>query len=383
MTDDPLKNYFEVAVTAPVSKPLTYLPPDTCDQPLLPGLRVLVPLGGRKITGYILERLDAAPVGQQLKKIEDVLDHEPLFPPEQVGFYKWIAAYYHYPIGEVIKAALPAGLTKKSGRRILLTESGRIHIQGLAEKSSEEFPWLKSLLEKGEISPYITAKLWSTKIRRIFESWEKEGWVIVKNELVGGSVKIKTETCCALSEYIGSVQDLKVSEQKTIDALKKLAAATKSRFVPRRELMREYRGAGRGLKALVQKKYILLEEQQVYRDPFGDCFLESDVPEELTEEQKRALDTIFPAIIKGHYSPFLLHGVTGSGKTEVYLQAAAKTLEQNKSVLVLVPEIALATQLEAHFLGRFGSRVALLHSGLSSGQRFDQRQEPADRIFYS
>ncbi|MDH3542426.1 MAG: primosomal protein N', partial [Desulfobulbaceae bacterium] len=99
MTDDPVKNYFAVAVSAPVNRPLTYLAPDTCDQPLMPGMRVLVPLSGRKITGYILERVGSAPQGQQIKKIYEVLGSEPLFPAEQVSFYKWIAKYYHYPIG--------------------------------------------------------------------------------------------------------------------------------------------------------------------------------------------------------------------------------------------------------------------------------------------
>ncbi len=372
MTDDPVKNYFEVAVSAPVNRSLTYLAPDDCEQPLLPGMRVLVPLGGRKITGYILGKVDCAPVGQQIKKIYEVLDSEPLFPAEQVQFYKWIASYYHYPIGEVIKTALPAGLTKKSGRRVMITEAGRKHLPELSERAIIDSPWFLSLLHKGEISTHITGNLWRSKERRLLELWEKEGWVTISSELVGGTAKAKTETCCALVENNTTYENLKVSEQKTIEVLQKIASATKSRFVPRKEITGEYPGAGKGLKSLAQKNIILFEEQQVYRDPFGECFLESDIPEVLTPGQKKALGSILPTMEKGRFSPFLLHGVTGSGKTEVYLRAAAFGLEQGKSVLVLVPEIALATQIEAHFLARFGSRVALLHSGLSSGQRFDQ-----------
>jgi primosomal protein N' (replication factor Y) len=372
MTDDPVKNYFAVAVSAPVNKPLTYLAPDKCNQPLMPGMRVLVPLSGRKITGYILDRVDSAPHGQQIKKIYEVLDREPLFPAEQVSFYKWIAKYYHYPIGEVIKTALPAGLTKKSGRRIMITEAGRKHLSTLAEEAIIGTPWFSSLLHKGEVSPYVAGNLWRSKERRLLELWAEEGWVTISSELVGGTAKIKTETCCALAEKIHTSESLKISEQRTIDVLQKIASATNRRFVPRREITRAYPGAGKGLKSLAQKNIIVFEEQQVYRDPFGECFLESDIPEALTGEQKKALDSILPAFKKNRFAPFLLHGVTGSGKTEVYLQVAAFALEQGKSVLVLVPEIALATQLEAHFLARFGFRVALLHSGLSSGQRFDQ-----------
>ena len=372
MTDEPINKYIEVAVSAPIGRSLTYMPPDGCKQQLMPGMRVLVPLGGRKITGYILSTVDSAPSGQQIKYIYEVLDSRPLFPAEQVRFFKWIAQYYHYPVGEVIKTALPAGLTKKSGRRVLLSATGRRYISELIGTEPGETPWLSSLLGKGELSPHITGRIWSTKDRRLLESWEEKGWITISSELVGGKVKAKTEICCALTEHNYSVEQLKVSEQKTIAVLKNIAAATNRRFVPRREIVHEYAGGAKGLKSLAQRALVCLEEQQVYRDPFGECFLESNIPEALTVEQNNALGSIIPAIKKGTYSTFLLHGVTGSGKTEVYLHAAATAVEQGKSVLVLVPEIALATQIEAHFLGRFGSRVALLHSGLTSGQRFDQ-----------
>ncbi len=372
MTHENINKYFEVAVSAPIHRPLTYLSSIDNQQQLMPGMRVLVPLGNRKVTGYILSAVEEPPPGQKIKKILEIFDDQPLFPVEQVRFFEWLAGYYHYPIGEVIKTALPAGLTKKSGRRVLLTEEGRKHISGSVEEELKKLQWFPDLLDKGEISPHSTAKIWSTIDRRVLESWEKEGWVDIITELTGGRTKIRTERCYALNGHVDTENDLKVSEQKTLAVLQSIATATDRRFVPRREIIREYAGAARGLKSLLHKKIVILEEQQVYRDPFGECFLQSDVPESLTAEQKNALDFITPAIKSGEFSPFLLHGVTGSGKTEVYLQAAVKTLERGKSVLVLVPEIALATQIEAHFLSRFGSRVALLHSGLTSGQRFDQ-----------
>ena len=364
--------YLEVAVTAPISRTLTYLPPKEHPRQLMPGMRVLAPLGNRKVTGYILAIVPSAPSGQKLKEIIEVLDLQPLFPEAQVQFYKWIARYYHFPIGEVIKAALPAGLTKKSGRRVVLTDTGKMNIETLVEEESQSVSWLSNLLERGGLSPHATALIWPTKERRLLESWAEKGWLTINSELVGGTVKIKTETCFALAENISSSLELKISEQKTVDVIKELAGASGRRFIPRREIVRQYPGASKGLKTLAQKNCVLAEQQQVYRDPFGDCYLESDIPASLTEEQKRVMDALSPAITGGEYAPFLLHGVTGSGKTEVYLQAAVRTLEHGRGVLVLVPEIALATQLEAHFLGRFGSRVALLHSGLSPGQRFDQ-----------
>ena len=372
MTKDPASEYLEVAVSAPISKPLTYLPPDDCHQPLLPGMRVLVPLGRRKVSGYILAKASSAPTDQQIKKIYDIADSEPLFPENQVKFYKWIANYYHYPIGEVIKTALPAGLTQKSGRRVMMTETGRKKLPAITEKAIIKTTWFLSLLDKGELSPHIVRKLWRTKERRLLESWEKHDWVKISSELIGGTTRPKTEVCCRLAVNNASFENLKVSEQKTIEVLKNIVSATNRSSIPRKEITRAYSGAGKALKSLILKNLVIVEEQQIYRDPFGEGFFESDIPETLTDEQKKVLDVILPALKRREFTPFLLHGVTGSGKTEVYLQAAASAVELGRSVLVLVPEIALATQLEAQFLTRFGSRVALLHSGLSSGQRFDQ-----------
>lgn len=372
MTDDPVKNYFEVAVLAPVNRPLTYLPPDNCDQPVVPGLRVLVPLAGRKVTGYVLGTVLEVPAGQQMKKIAEILDAEPLFPAEHVPFYRWIANYYHYPIGEAIKTALPTGLTRKSGRRVTITETGRQQLAGFPNSTVTKAKWFAGLLDKGEITPHVTASLWRSKERSIIETWAAEGWIEISSELVGGTARAKTELCYALAENGDVPEKFLVSEQRTMEVLREIARETNRKFIPRREITRVYSGAGKALKSLAEKNIAIAEEQQVYRDPFGECFLESDIPETLTAEQQRALSQILPALKKELFSTFLLHGVTGSGKTEVYLQAAAASVEQGRPVLVLVPEIALATQLEAHFLARFGSRVALLHSGLSGGQRFDQ-----------
>ena len=299
MSVDPVKNYFEVAVTAPVNRPLTYLPPDECKHPIVQGMRVLVPLGARKITGYIVGCVDSAPAGQQIKKIYEVLDNEPLFPAEQISFYRWIANYYHYPIGEVIKTALPAGLTKKSGRRIMITDAGRKQLAAFSDRAITDTPWFSTLLHKGGLSPHAAASLWRSKERRLLELWQEKGWVTISGELVGGTAKAKTETCFALAENVDCPENLKSSEQKTIDALQKIVSATNRRFVPRREIIHEYPGAGRALRSLARKNIVIFEEQQVYRDPFGESFLQSDMPETLSGGQKKALDFILPAIKKG------------------------------------------------------------------------------------
>jgi primosomal protein N' (replication factor Y) len=144
--------------------------------------------------------------------------------------------------------------------------------------------------------------------------------------------------------------------------------------IARRELITLFAGAGKALKGLEAKGLVTVEEKTLYRNPFGEELLAAAEPIALTAEQQVALDIVLPYLRRKKFTPFLLHGVTGSGKTEIYLRAAAATLQESRSVLVLVPEIALATQLESCFLSRFGDQVALLHSGLSPGEFYDQWQ---------
>ena len=210
----------------------------------------------------------------------------------------------------------------------------------------------------------------------MLQQWERDGLLEIRQEIVQGKTRGRTESCVALCDpdHVSAISGLKPSEKKTLDLLVQLGAGlvVDQPIVPRRELTRLYPGAQRALSGLVAKNLIRLEERPVYRDPFGEVPPVFPRPACLTDEQENALAQLLPAIRQHRFAPFLLHGVTGSGKTEVYLQAASVALAESRSVLVLVPEIALAAHLEGQFLARFGERVALLHSGLSAGERFDQ-----------
>jgi len=378
--------FLEVAVAAPLDHTLTYLPPPEPSTKLVPGLRLLVPLSGRQITGYLLGTQPASHpslASDRLRAVVDILDDSPLFPAEMVPFFRWIANYYHYPIGRVITSALPAGLTVKSGRRGVLTDEGRIAITRLyTSHHAAGQPWVAELLEKGFLSLAVIRRLWRTADRQLLHEWQKNGWLEMVQSVSGSRVKARTEMFAVPARFYDSfdaghdtVADLKPSERKTLAILKELVrgeSLSSSCGVPRKELTRIYRGAGRALKGLAAKEIITLAERPVYRDPFGQSTPYIAEPEKLTVEQETALNRLLPCIAQKEFVPFLLHGVTGSGKTEVYLQAAAAAISASRSVLVLVPEIALATQLEAYFLSRFGDQVALLHSGLTGGEFYDQ-----------
>jgi len=386
-----LKNYLEIAVAAPLYHTLTYARPKDCDQELVPGLRLLVPLANRQVTGYLLGVADSPPdaladalatgpaggKGTVIRPAIDVLDAAPLFPEAMVPFFRWIADYYRHPIGEVIRTALPGGLTTRSGRRITLSPEGRRPLEQAGERGAEKYrrvlPYLEQLLERGELSPATARVIWRTSLRNLFLKWQEAGWIDIVAELLEDRTGARTECCVEpLDPEPAGEGELKKSETRTLELLAALVTGTGRSRVPRRELTRLYSGAGQALKSLAARGLVRLSEQRVHRDPFGRLPPFFPAPELLTTEQRTALEQLTPAIDRRGFATFLLHGVTGSGKTEVYLRAAARTLEGGRSVLILVPEIALATQLEGHFLSRFGDRVALLHSGLSAGERFDQ-----------
>jgi len=379
--------YLEVAVSLPVGRTLTYGPPEDLTVKLVPGLRLLVPLAGRMVTGYLLGPAPEPPAAVQISPVAEILDEAPLFPADLVPFFRWISQYYQHPLGEVLKAALPGGLEKKSRRRINLTDKGRSYFSGLDSEQLSAWqsscPWLERLLAEETLPGAVTRQVLGGRDRRLVEKWTASGWLAVVSELVGGNLKVKDEICVGLAEKWKAAErlneypaELKVAEKRTIAALGRLLqgdAATEKGEVPRRLLTREYAGASRTLSGLAEKGIVTVSKRPFYRDLFGGEYLFSEQPERLTDEQESVLAAILPDIGRRQYCACLLHGITGSGKTEVYLRAAAAAIQQSLTVLILVPEIILASHLEAHFLSRFGGeRLAVLHSGLTAAERFQQ-----------
>ncbi|MDD3618652.1 MAG: primosomal protein N' [Desulfobulbaceae bacterium] len=397
-------NLYEVAVVAPIRKTLTYARPDggEGDPGILPGQRVLVSLGRRLVTGYVLAAVDEAEseaAGHKIKPIAELLDPAPLYPPGLIPFFRWIADYYHHPLGEVIRTALPGGLTAGSGRTIVLTEKGAKELRGGAVAlSGGDRPWMERLLTAGKLAPGTAARLWrEPALRNTLLQWQEKGWIRIEAQVVHKGIKEKKQTRVRIDPPLyaemekaagGNFQDLSAAfdvllpelgkaQKQTLSLLFKLCRDSGTASAARADITRRYPGAGKALRELAGKNIVSLEECRVYRDPFDSRPLFFPRPDRLTEEQETVLEELSGALDRDVFQPFLLHGVTGCGKTEVYLRAAEKVMERGKSVLVLAPEIALASQLEGHFYCRFGENLALLHSSLSAGERHDQWQRIA------
>lgn len=355
----------DVAVALPIYTAFTYRVPGDLLPAVAPGKRVLVPFGNRRVTGYVLGRAEQPPAAG-LKAIAKVLDDQPLFPETMLPFFKWISDYYIHPLGEVLQAALPAGINVADQTRYELSEAG---YQALAVSASLA-GWEQLLAQRLALGPCRR-----TVLRRLAGSdfspsslaaWEKQGWIVRQQSLSAGRTQPKTTRFVrpdpAFSDE-ARLSPARLAVWRMLKADDPVALGDLRAAVPT---------AAGLVRAMARDGQVLVESRAVYRDPLG-APITPDQPPRLTAEQQAAVDTMGAFLGKG-YRTFLLAGVTGSGKTEVYLQMAARALVQGLCVLVLVPEIALISQTERAFRARFGECVALLHSGLSDGERFDQWQ---------
>ena len=355
-------SYIEVAVALPVYHTFTYSVPQFLCPFVMAGKRVLVPFGQRRVTGYILGTCqNAGPA--EIKHILDVLDEHPLFGAAMISFFQWISDYYKHPIGDVIKNALPGGLNVYDFALITLTPQGKQALMGDAANPLE-----RAILQQLEAAPcrlnQLSRKLNQSISGALIQSLERSGHIFMTRELREASIKTRQERFFVLADSIPALDRLSKPRKQIIDFIGDRGEISMS------ELKRQLPTAPRLVRALENEGFLTSRNKRVYRDPFGEP-IRADTAHDLNAEQKSVVVQVVDSLNKG-FATFLLQGVTGSGKTEVYMQVAAETLKQRKSVLVLVPEIALITQMERRFRARFGERIAVLHSGLSAGERYDQ-----------
>jgi primosomal protein N' (replication factor Y) len=354
--------YIEIAVALPVYQTFTYSVPPFLRPFAVAGKRALVPFGQRRVTGYILgASQDSGPA--EIKHILDVLDEHPLFGPAMISFFQWISDYYKHPLGDVIKNALPGGLNIYDYASLTITPRGR-----QALKSDASNPLEKAILEQLDSGScrlnQLRRKLNQSVSGALIQSLVRSGHISVTRQLRQASIKTRQERFLTLADPIAPLDRLSNPRKQIIDLLGDQGEIAMS------ELKKQVPTAPRLARALENDGYVTIRYKRIYRDPFGEPIRADSAPE-LTAEQERVVVQIVDALNKG-FATFLLQGVTGSGKTEVYMRVAAETLKQGKSVLVLVPEIALITQMERRFRARFGERIAVLHSSLSAGERYDQ-----------
>lgn len=362
----------EIALFSGIDKPLHYTVPEALEAAVRPGVRVMAPLGRRQATGLVLAVLDRGhtdiPEGVALKPLSRVLDAAPVVPPDLLELFRWIASYYFYPPGEVLSAALPSGMGHAPDAIHRLTEAG------VARAGEEKAPrLLRKLLERDGATPddLLETGLSAATIRKHLNQFEAEGLVQVFYEASDSEVGPKLIRTVSL---IQRPPEAAIAKNENLHAIVD-ALDTAGGSIPLRSLRHTVKGFDYWVKKLVRDGFAEFRDTEEIRESAYAQTMGAGPPFKLTPEQRDATEAIRKGLHAGVFQPFLLHGVTGSGKTEIYLSLAEEAVAHDRGVLVLTPEIALSTQMEAVFRNRFGKDLAVWHSALSPGARFDQWRE--------
>ena len=339
----------EVALPLPLQSTFTYRVPGGAPLPGR-GVRVLVPFGPRRVIGLVTG--PATTVPETMKDVVEVLDEVPLAPPPLLDLAAWMSEHYLAAPGECYRLVLPpAGV--RASRAVVRLRGG---------EPSDADPVLEAL-QAGPLPLSTLAKRMGRDPTARIARLRREGRVEVDQDLARPGFRQ-----LRIAVLTPAAADVKPRGRAQAEVLGRLTAAAGRAAVP--ELLRDRPSLRGALDRLVEQGAIRIEEERALREPemlAGPAKLRP----EPTPDQESVLAPILAALGAG-FAPFLLHGVTGSGKTEVYFRAIERTLEQGRSALLLVPEIALTPLLVRAAVGRLGRVVSVLHSELSAGERHDQ-----------
>ena len=381
----------DVAVPIPQLDRLTYSIPDEFPDPL-PGARVLVPLGKRTLTGVVVadshfavrdSRL-ARPDEEQgmanseqrkansdnIKPILDILDPSPFLPPDVMALAEWVAEYYACGIGEAVATAMPPRAWIESERHAHITTHG-------CERLASERGARRELLERLRTGHPVRLDSLARKAgsHALLRGLERDGLIEITQPLKGQASAYRTVRIASLT-----VQGLELAEDGAAKGARQREALSLLKAAPDGIDTTEL--ANRGIRAgtiarLTRLGLATISRRRIERDPFADAPPDqqhSRIPLILTPDQQTVFDRLSTLASERTFRTVLLHGVTGSGKTELYLRLADAVRHQGRGVLMLVPEIALTPAVASIFRSTFGERVAIQHSGLSDGERHDQWQ---------
>ncbi|MFQ5569190.1 MAG: primosomal protein N' [Rhodothermales bacterium] len=367
-----------VVLPLPLDQAFTYLVPDELAGEAQVGCRVLVPFGHRRLTGLIVERTDEADTlggYLRLKPILDVLDGSPAFTDEMLRLARWIADYYVCGWGEVVKAALPTGTGVEEQHHILRTgvPPGQWREHAKAGEVLRYLDYHSETTLNGLRQQGIDVAL--ALLRRL----ERDGIIEIVRKLTKPKVRVKVEKHLRFAPAFRSPAAAKeltkqLRGHRQVAVVEALAGfALEGRLEPRQaDVLERAQAAAATVGSLVKKGVVEVVEKEVIRSPLGDLRFDGPARQHvLHRAQQAALGDISAAIEAGRFETFLLHGVTGSGKTEVYIAALKKVLARGQTGIILVPEIALTPQTVQRFRRHFGDRIAVLHSRMNLGERYD------------
>ncbi len=357
---------------AALERSFTYAVPQRLAGRLALGCYVRVPLGRQRLAGYVVALPATAPP-VRLREIEDLLLDEPVFGAEELALAERVAKVYLCPLAHALRLILPPGAARKPEQIVILTEAGHRALErDELRRAPQQRRVLEALAACGEEAERGRLEE-STGLRRelsgLLRALEERGFVQTVRRLrrpgAGPLAQRWVRLLVSPERARAEAETLARSAPRQADILRELAEQGE------RPLVGLPRSAVLGLE---QRGLVEVFDQPRYRRPRDQALVASLQRPVLTPAQQAVLDRARRALDEGRYWGALLHGVTGSGKTEVYLRVIEEALARGRTAIVLVPEISLTPQTVGRFAARFGDRIALLHSSLSAGERFDEWQ---------
>ncbi|TBV25642.1 primosomal protein N' [Meridianimaribacter sp. CL38] len=368
-----MPNFIDVILPIPLEKLFTYSITEAEANFLKPGMRVSVPFGKSKIYTAIVHSVhNIAPVVYEAKDIHQILDETPVVMQTQLQHWHWISRYYMCSVGEVMRAALPSAfllesetiITKNKDRIVNdedLKDDEFLVYEALHHQSSLKIQDLMSILDKKNVLPVIKRLLEKNAITVEEEIYEKYKPKLVRYVKLHSSFSSE-KALQNLLEELGRAH----KQKEVVLALFSISAQTK-KPVKVSDLTNQSGASSTIVKALIDKG--ILEEYFIQTDRVQYEGEENESSKQLNEHQEKALEQIEESFQNQNIT--LLHGVTSSGKTEIYVKLIEEVLKQNKQVLYLLPEIALTTQLVNRLQNYFGEQVSVFHSKYSVNERVE------------
>ncbi|TAL67928.1 MAG: primosomal protein N' [Bacteroidetes bacterium] len=381
-----MQSIVNIAIPIPGKQLFSYIIEHDFDECMLIGRRALVPFGRRALTGYIVE-LSINKKTDGLKPVFELLDSEPVFSSEMLELTKWLADYYFCSWGIVLKSAIPSGMSPKSVIKVqLLHNPTEAELHEIRKKSPKKAALIEFLSEHNDFLSinYIEDNIKSGSVASHLEALEQNGWLTI-NRMVEDDLTPKTQKAVILSEELVKDYELFKNALNELDK-KSIKQSLLLNFINHKylesqkpvlvsEAIAASKSNYQSITALAKKSYIQIVEIEIDRTEkplkIESLSQRDESKLDLNNEQSNALNEILRATDKSEFDVFLLHGVTGSGKTLVYIHAIKNMISSGKTALLIVPEISLTPQLIDRFKSVFREKIAVLHSRMSEGERFD------------